>query len=71
MGTLQDKPAHHVFHLRLVCKKTFSLLGLPRVPKNKFNQRREKMQKERKTVKHNNDLAIKQSQGPLVRPQGL
>ena len=39
-----------VLHLPLVCRKT-SLLGLPSVPKNKFNQRNEKMQKQRKTVK--------------------
>ena len=31
--------------------KNFSLLGLPQVPKSKFNQRSEKMQKDRKTVK--------------------
>ena len=35
------------------------------------NQRTEKMQKEKKSVKQNNSLAIKQSQGPLVPLQGL
>ena len=47
-------------------------------PKNKFNQRSEKMQKQRKAVKqdyslllNNNSLVSKQSQGPLVPPQGL
>lgn len=33
--------------------KSFSLLGLPRGPKSRFNQRSEKMQNQRETVKQN------------------
>ena len=44
--------------------KNFSLLDLPQVLKSTFNQRSEKMQKERKTVKQDKIIiAIKQSQG--------
>ena len=42
--------------------------------KNKFNQRSEKMQKERKTSQarqNNNSLDIQKSQGPFILPQGL
>ena len=41
--------------------------------KNKFNEITEKMQREknRQARQNNNTLAIKQSQGPLVFPQGL
>ena len=52
-------------------QKNLSLLGIPQVLKSKCNQRTEKMQKEKKSVKQNNSLAIKQSQGPLVPLQGL
>ena len=49
-----------------------SLLHLPQVPKSKFNQRSEKMQKQRKTFKQGKiRIAIKQSQETLVPPQGL
>ena len=56
---------HHVLCLPLVC-------GEPE-PRNKFNQRSEKMQKQGKTVKgdhipHNNSLVIKHSQKHLVPP---
>ena len=41
-------------------------------PRNKFNQRSEKMQKQRsQTGQNNNSLVSKQSQGPLVPSQGL
>ena len=41
--------------------------------KNKFNHITEKMQREKNSQprQDNNTLAIKQSQGPLVFPQGL
>ena len=37
-------------------KPNFSLSGFPGVPKNKFNQRRKKMQKQRKAVKQDKIL---------------
>ena len=42
-------------------QRNFSLLGLPQVPRNKFNQRSEKIQEQRKTVKQDKSdgLAIK------------
>ena len=54
-------------------QKNFNLLGLPQVPKSKFSQRSEKIQKQRKVVKqekNNNSLVIRQSQGSLFPPQG-
>ena len=50
-----------------------NLLVLSQVPKNTFNQRSEKMQKQRKTVKQNKVLIIHKtkSQGNLVPPQVL
>jgi len=41
---------HRVLCLPLVSRKTI-FLGLPQVPNNKFNQRSEKMLKERETAK--------------------
>ena len=49
-----------------------SLPHLPQVPKSKFNQKGEKMQKQRKTFKQGKiRIAIKQSQETLVPPRGL
>ena len=49
-----------------------SLPHLPQVPKSKFNQKGEKMQKQRKTFKQGKiRRAIKQSQETLVPPRGL
>ena len=57
---LSQKTPTHILHLPFVCRKTSA--------KNK----REKMQKEENSqVRWNNSLAIKQSQGPLVPPQGI
>ena len=53
----QTRPPH-VLCLPLVCKKNLSFLGLPQIPKNKFNQRSEKMQKERKTVKQDKIIIV-------------
>ena len=51
---------------------TCSLLHLPQVPKSKFNQRSEKMQKQRKKFKQGKIItAIKLSQEILVPPQEL
>ena len=52
--------------LPFVCKETLAEL--------KFNQRNEKMQKQRKssqTGQNNTSLVIKQSQRALIPPQGL
>ena len=38
--------------------KNVSLLGLAQVPKNKFNQRSEKRQKQRKTVKQDKIILV-------------
>ena len=49
--------------------KNFRLLGLPQVPRNKYNHRNKKIQKKFKENsqrrQNNNSLAIKQSQRPL------
>ena len=51
---------------------TCSLLHLPQIPKSKFNQRSEKMQKQMKKFKQGKIIiAIKLSQEILVPPQGL
>ena len=47
----------------LCLQRNFSLLDLPEVPKTKFNQRTEKMQKERKTVKQDKVITVQ----PLKR----
>ena len=39
-------------------QKNISLLGLPQVPKNTFNQRNEKMQKEKKTAKQDKIIRV-------------
>ena len=39
-------------------QKSFSLLGLPQVPKSTFNQRSEKMQKQRKAVKQDKIIIV-------------
>ena len=56
--------------------KNFRLLGLPQVPRSKYNQRNKKMSKKKKKEniqrrQNNNNLAIKQSQRPLDLLQGL
>ena len=51
------------------CRKPFRLF---RVSKSKFHQKSEKIQKQRKTVKReNNSLTVKQNQGLLVSPEKL
>ena len=45
----QTAPTLCILPLPPVCKN--SLLGFPGVPKNKYNQKSEKMQKQRKIVK--------------------
>ena len=57
--------ASHVFILPFACEKELA--------KNKFNQRSEKMQKQRKTFKQEQIIIkiINQSQGVLVPPQRL
>ena len=57
-GAFQGQTPPHVLHLPLVCNKNFSLQGLLQVLKNEFNQRCEKMQKERKTVKGDETIVI-------------
>ena len=55
--TLTPWPSLPTHDLSAFCfMKNFSLLGLPWVPKNKFNQRDEKIQKQRKTVKQDKTI---------------
>ena len=55
-GQMSPTDPHHIRLLPLICRKT---------SKNKLNQRSGKMQKQRKTVKNdNNTVLVKQSQGP-------
>ena len=73
MGPSQDCSLPPAYPLPAsLLQKNFSLRGLPRVPKNKFNQRNEKMQKQRKIVKQDKIIVVqalnkvKELQFPLL-----
>ena len=69
----QDRPLDYVLHLPLIWRKNSSLLSLLQVPKSKFNQRSEKMQKQRKTAKQDKIKTVQplsKVKDLLVLPQG-
>ena len=58
MVSSQDRPPPTSPPLASYLWKNFSLLSLPLVPKDKSNQRSEKMQKQSKTVKQDKIIGL-------------
>ena len=67
-GTHTPCPCH-VLHLPLICRKTLAFPELQRM--NLIRELRKYRKENSQARQNNNSLAIKQSQGPLVPPQGL
>ena len=60
MGLSQDRTLLLVSSTHFWLQENFSLLGLLQVPKNNFNQKDEKTQKERKIVKQDKIMMAEQ-----------
>ena len=58
LGTDLTSPSPYPMSTDSCLQKSFSPLGLPLVPKRKYNQRNEKMHKQRKTVKQNKIVLV-------------